>query len=191
MQKEELQSMMPFMLLFFAVASVALLRSGGKWFGSRIAHSSKEIAELQKRVGGMKKEEMQGMMHEVMGQMFATMTSDEKLELLMGMMGKMKEGSQTKDSAAKPGPKEGPGGMKEMMAKMMKGGEEQEAMMPEVMLKGMMPHCIKMMLPNISKDKRADLASGLIATLVEQASKDMSDKEKAAFVSKVRKTVND
>ena len=190
MKKEELRSMMPFMLLFFAVASVALLRSGGKWYGSRIAHSSKAMAAMQKRIGGMKKEEMQGMMHDLMGQMFATMSSDEKLELLMGMMGKMKEDGDTEESAAEPSEKEGPGGMKEMMAKMMKGGEAQEAMMPEMMLKGMMPHCIKMMMPNISKDKRTALASGLISTLVEQATSGMSDKDKAAFVSKVAKTIN-
>ena len=44
-------------------------------------------------------------------------------------------------------------------------------------------------MPNIAKEKRADLASGLITTLVEQASQDMSDKDKAAFMSKVAKTI--
>jgi hypothetical protein len=50
-------------------------------------------------------------------------------------------------------------GMQNMMAKMMQGGEKQESMMPEMMLKGMMPHCIKMMIPTIAKDKRADIVT--------------------------------
>ena len=81
------------------------------------------------------------------------------------------------------------GGMKEMMAKMMHGGKEEEFAMPEMMLKGMMPHCIKMMMPTISKDKRSDLASSLVNTIMEQASKGMSDEEKTTFVEKVVKTI--
>lgn len=191
MEKEELGSMMPFMLLFFAVALIALLRTRAHWHGSQVPHLSKAIvAAKQMRSGGMKKDEMQSMMHELMGEMFATMSSDEKIELLMGMMGKMKEQGQSEGTARDPSGKEGPGSMKEMMAQMMKGGKEQEAAMPEMMLKGMMPHCVTMMMPNVAKEKRADIASDLIGTLVEQASKDMSNKDRAAFRSKVSKTIN-
>lgn len=82
----------------------------------------------------MNKEEMQSMMSEMIEGMFSNMTADDKKDMMMGMM-----------SA-----KEGEGGMKEMMAKMMHGGEDQESIMPEMMLKGMMPHCIKMMMPAIT-----------------------------------------
>ena len=138
----------------------------------------------------MKKEEMQSKMHEMMQNMCAKMTSDEKTEMMMGMMGKMKESMNIEDMMSKMSTKDGPGGMKEMMAKMMQGGEGPESMMPEMMLKGMMPHCIKMMMPAISKDKRADLVSGMISTLMEQASNDMSDEEKASFTAKVTEILN-
>jgi len=138
----------------------------------------------------MNKEEMQSKMHEMMQKMCANMTSDEKTEMMMGMMGKMKEGMNIEDMMRKMSTKEGSGGMKEMMAKMMQGGEGPESMMPEMMLKGMMPHCIKMMMPSISKDKRADLVSGMISTLMEQASNDMSDEEKASFTAKVAEAIN-
>jgi len=138
----------------------------------------------------MNKEEMQSKMHEMMQKMCANMTSDEKTEMMMGMMGKMKESMNIEDMMRKMSTKEGSGGMKEMMAKMMQGGEGPESMMPEMMLKGMMPHCIKMMMPSISKDKRADLVSGMISTLMEQASNDMSDEEKASFTAKVAETIN-
>ena len=81
------------------------------------------------------------------------------------------------------------GDMKKKMEKMMQGGEERELMMPEMMLSMMMPHCIKMMMPAISNDKRAKLASKLVGNVGEQASSDMSGKEKASFVAKVVETV--
>ena len=142
----------------------------------------------------MNKEEMQSMMPEMMEKMFSGMTTDDKKEMMMGMMAKMKEGIDMKEMMPKMmmgmmSAKEGEGGMKEMMAKMMHGGEEKESMMPEMMLKGMMPHCIKMMMPAISKEKRADLVSNMVSTLMEQASSGMSDEEKATFVSKVVDTI--
>ena len=138
----------------------------------------------------MNKEEMQSMMPDMMEKMFSGMSTDDKKEMMMGMMAKMKEGIDMKEMMPKMmmgmmSAKEGEGGMKEMMAKMMHGGEEQESMMPEMMLKGMMPHCIKMMMPAISKDKRADLVSNMVSTLMDQASRGMSDAEKTRFVAKV------
>ena len=80
----------------------------------------------------MNVEEMQSMMPEMMEKMCASMTADDQKEIMMGMMTKMKEGVD----------------MKEMMPEMMQCcGEEGESMMPEMMLKVMMPHCIKMMMP--------------------------------------------
>jgi hypothetical protein len=142
----------------------------------------------------MNKEEMQSMMPEMMEKMFASMTADDKKEMMIGMMAKMKEGIDMQEMMPKMmmgmmSAKEGEGGMKEMMAKMMHGGEEQESTMPEMMLKGMMPHCIKMMMPAISKDKRTDLVSGIVRILMEQASSGMSDEEKATFVGKVVETI--
>ncbi|MBT8123974.1 MAG: hypothetical protein KJO81_04020 [Gammaproteobacteria bacterium] len=138
----------------------------------------------------MNKEEMQSMMPEMMEKMFSGMTTDDKKEMMMGMMAKMKEGIDMKDMMPNMmmgmmSAKEGEGGMKDMMAKMMHGDEGKESMMPEMMFKGMMPHCIKMMMPAISKEKRADLVSNMVSTLMEQASSGMSDAEKSSFVAKV------
>ena len=133
----------------------------------------------------MDKEQMQSVMHEKMRKMCAGMSSDEKTDMMMGMMEKMKENIDFEQMMSKISTDEGPGGMKEMMGKMMEGRGDDHAMMPEMMLKAMMPHCITMMMPKVSKDKRADLASDLIATVVEQATDDMTEAEKAAFVGKV------
>ena len=142
----------------------------------------------------MNKEEMQSMMPEMMEKMFSGMTTDDKKEMMMGMMSKMKEGINMQEMMPKMmmgmmSDKEGEGSMEEMMSKMMHGGEEKESAMPEMMLKGMMPHCIKMMMPNISKDKRADLVSGLVNTIVKQATNGMSDEEKTTFVEKIVDTI--
>lgn len=142
----------------------------------------------------MNKEEMKKMMPEMMEKMFSGMTVDDKKEMMMGMMSKMKEGINMQEMMPKMmmgmmSAKEGEGGMKEMMVKMMHGGEEKESAMPEMMLKGMMPHCIKMMMPAISKDKRADLVSSLVNTIVEEASSGMPDAEKTKFVEKVVETL--
>ena len=142
----------------------------------------------------MNQDEMQNIMREMMGQMFANMTSEDKIEMMMGMMDKMKEGINMEEMMPKMmmammSAEKGTGGMKEMMAKMLQAGEEKESMMPEMMLKGMMPHCIKMMMPAIAKDKRADLVTNLVSALMEQATSGMSGEEKAAFVAKTIETV--
>ena len=138
----------------------------------------------------MNKKKMKSMMPEMMEKMFAGMTVDDKEDMMMGMMAKMKEGIDMQEMMPKimmgmMSAKEGEGGMKEMMAEMMQRGEAQESMMPEMMLKGMMPHCIKMMMPAIPKDKRADLVPAIVGTIMEQASRGMSDEEKATFAAKV------
>jgi hypothetical protein len=145
-------------------------------------------------MSGMSKEEMQGMMREIMDKMFTNVTVDDRKEIMISMMDKMREGINMKEMMPKMmmgmmSAEEGKGGMKDMMAKMMQGGQEHEAMMPEMMLKGMMPHCIKMMMPAISKNKRSDLVSSMVSTLMEQASSGMSDEEEAALVAKVLDTI--
>jgi hypothetical protein len=139
----------------------------------------------------MDKVQMQSAMHEKMREMCARMSSDEKTDMMMSMMEKMKENIDFDQMMSKIGTDDGPGGMKDMMGKMMQGGEGDHAMMAEMMLKAMMPHCITMMMPKVSKDKRADLASDLIATIVKQATDGMTEAEKAAFVGKIILSMRD
>lgn len=133
----------------------------------------------------MDKKQMQSAMHEKMREMCANMSSEEKTDMMMGMMEKMKGEIDFDQMMSEMKADGGPGGMKDMMAKMMQGGEGHESKMPEMMLKAMMPHCITMMMPKVAKDRRADIASGLIAAVVDQATKDMTADEKAAFVGNV------
>ena len=138
----------------------------------------------------MKIEEMQSKMHDMMAQCLANMSADEKTEMMMAMMEKMKEGAGMEQMMAKMDKMGGPGAMQEMMGQMMSGGDEQESMMPEMMLKTMMPHCVTMMMPKIPKDKRADLIMGTVTTLMGQASSDMSDEEKVSFKKQVIEAIN-
>lgn len=85
---------------------------------------------------------------------------------------------------------EGQGGMMGMMSEMMGGGQETETpMMPQMMME-MMPQCMKMMLPNMPKEKRIEFVLEMTAALIEQGSDGMSKEEKndfkAAVVEKVK-----
>ena len=78
-------------------------------------------------MSGMSKEEMQGMMREIMDKMFTNVTVDDRKEIMISMMDKMREGINMKEMMPKMmmgmmSAEEGKGGMKDMMAKMMQGG---------------------------------------------------------------------
>jgi hypothetical protein len=80
----------------------------------------------------------------------------------------------------------GEGGMMGMMSKMMGGGEGTAMpMMPGMMMEMMMPQCIKIFLPRMTKEKRTDFALNIISTLVEHGSSGLSDEERKDFVSKI------
>ena len=72
-----------------------------------------------------------------------------------------------------------------MMSKMMEGSQKEEGPgIPSIGLT-MMPHCLKMMLPRISKQKRMDFVSEMIPILVEQGCLGMAEEEKKDFLAKV------
>ncbi len=92
--------------------------------------------------------------------------------------------------------------MSKCMMEMMSGRKnmnDQMGMMPKGMEKGqggegpgipsigltMMPHCLKMMLPCIPKEKRMDFVSEMIPILVEQSCLEMAEEEKKDFLAKV------
>lgn len=139
----------------------------------------------------MAEEETQQEMAQKMEAMIGSMSAEEKRNILKGLVSKLTEGVDTQEMMptmmmSMMGSK---GEMKKKMAKVMQGGEESESMMPKMMLSMMMPHCIKTMMPAISKDKRVKLASKLVGTVVEQASNGMSGKERASFVAKIVEAV--
>ncbi len=78
---------------------------------------------------------------------------------------------------------------KHKMMGMMGGGEDEGGMMSKMMM-GMMPQCLKVMLPNMPKEKRVDFVLEMVTTLVEHGCTGMSDNEKEDFVTKLIEKVN-
>ncbi len=156
-------------------------------------------------MGRMSKEEKDEMMDKMMGQFFADMTAEDKQKMMAEMMPKMMEGVNMMEMMPRMmmsmmgggdseggmmGGGEGKGGMMGMMDKMMGGGQGEEMpMMPQMMM-GMMPQCLKIMLPNMQKEKRIDFVLEIVATLMEHGCADMSNKEKEDLVAKIIEKVN-
>lgn len=136
----------------------------------------------------MNESERQAMMHAMMEQFFGGMGAEEKKEMLATMMGKMTEGMDMNEmmptmmmSGGGGCDGESHGGMQGMMSGMTPGGAEQP--MPEMMLKMMMPHCIGMMLPAIDPDKRSEVATAILSTIVEKGTVGMSDEQRRSFLA--------
>jgi hypothetical protein len=141
-------------------------------------------------MGRMSKEEKEEMMGKMMEKFFANMTAEDKEKMMEAMMPKMMEGVNMMEMMPKMmmgmmGEGEGECGPMEMMSKMMEGGQEGEMpMMPQMMME-MMPHCIKMMLPDVPIEKRIDFVLTMVTTRMEQGCIGMSNEEKTDFVAKV------
>ena len=115
-----------------------------------------------------------GIMDKMMGFMVGRMSREEKEKMIGKMMDKF-FGDMTVEEKKKM--------VAEMMPKMMEGINMME-MMPKMMTE-MMPQCLKMMLPNIHKEKRIDFVLKMVTTLMEQGCFGMSEEEKKDFVAKV------
>jgi hypothetical protein len=150
---------------------------------------------MEKMMGFMmdrtSKEEKQAMMAEMMERFFATMTAEDKQHMMEAMMPRMMEGMNMMDM------------MPNMMMGMMGEGKEASCLpemtegekgkgisgMPQMMMH-MMPHCLKMMLPHVAKDRRKEFALQIVATLMEQSCADMPEEEKQQFVAQVMEKVH-
>ncbi len=130
-------------------------------------------------MGRMSKGEKEEMMSKMMEKFFTDMTAEDKQKMMGEMMPKMMMGMM--------GGGEDEGGM---MSKMM--GGDQGTGMPMIlqMMMSMMPQCLKIMLPNMPKEKRIDFVLEIVATLMEHGCADMSNKEKADLVAKITEKVN-
>lgn len=139
----------------------------------------------------LSKEEKLEMMSTMMGKFLAGFTVEDKQKMMEKMMPKMMEGVNMMEMMPKMmmnmmGGNDGEGGMMGMMSKMMGGSEGSSMpMMPATMMEMMMPQCIKMFLPKMTKEKRIDFALKMVSTIVEQGSSGLSKKEKEDFVSKI------
>ncbi len=120
-------------------------------------------------------------MDKMMGIMMGRMSKGEKEEMMGKMMEKFFADMTAEDKQKMMG---------EMMPKMMGGGQGTEMpMMPQMMM-GMMPQCLKIMLPNMPKEKRIDFVLEIVATLMEHGCAAMSNKEKGDLVAKIIEKVN-
>jgi hypothetical protein len=116
---------------------------------------------------------------------------EDKQKMMEKMMPRMMEGVNMMDMMPKMmmsmmGGNGGEGGMMGMMSQMMGRGEETAMpLMPGMMMEIMMPQCIKMVLPKMTKKKRIDFAMNIVSTLVEHGSSGLSEEEKRDFVSRI------
>jgi len=133
-------------------------------------------------MGRMSKGEKEEMMGRMMDRFFADMTVDDKKKMMAEMMPKMMEGINMMGMM---GGSQGECGMMGMMSKMMGGGQEGEMPAMPQMMREMIPRCLRMMLPNMPKEKRIDFVLNMVTTLVEQGCVGMSEEEKADFLAKV------
>lgn len=142
----------------------------------------------------MSSERMENMMPEMMDKMLGGMSTDDKKEMMMGMMGKMCEGVDMKEMMPMMMGKMMQGGSQHsmpetmpMMGQMKQGGAEQS--MPGTMLETMMPHCIGMMLPGIDPDKRGEAAATIVAAIVDKGTAGLSDEQKKSFLEAIKRAI--
>lgn len=146
-------------------------------------------------LGKLSKEEKLEMMSTMMEKFLAGFTTEDKQKMMEMMMPKMMEGMNMMEMMPKMmmtmmGGNGGKGGMMGMMSKMMGGGEGTAMpMMPTMMIEMMMPQCIKMFLPMMTKEKRTDFALNIVSALVEHGSSGLSEEEKKDFISKIMERV--
>jgi hypothetical protein len=142
-------------------------------------------------MGKLSKEEKLEMMSTMMEKFLAGFTVEDKQKMMEKMMPRMMEGVNMMDMMPKMmmsmmGGNGGEGGMMGMMSQMMGRGEETAMpLMPGMMMEIMMPQCIKMVLPKMTKKKRIDFAMNIVSTLVEHGSSGLSEEEKRDFVSRI------
>jgi hypothetical protein len=126
-----------------------------------------------------------GMMEKMMDYMMGRTTKEEKNEMMprmmqganmMEMMSRMMMGMMGGEKAEGCGP--------EMMEKMKEGGSGADMPMMPQMMTTMMPECLRMMLPKLSKEERKDFALRMISTLLEQGSVGMSEEERNDFAGR-------
>ncbi|MEE8423414.1 MAG: hypothetical protein V3S49_02630 [Thermodesulfobacteriota bacterium] len=146
---------------------------------------------MGRMMGRMSKEDKEMMMNGMMDKFFADMTVDDKKNMMSEMMPRMMQGINMMEmiptmmmSMMESGKGMG-GGMSGMMSKMKDGCEGMEKPEMAPMMMEMMPRCVTMMLPNISKEKRIDFALKMVDTLIDQGSAGMSEEEKRAFTTRM------
>jgi len=142
-------------------------------------------------MGKLSEEEKLEMMSTMMEKFLAGFTVEDKQKMMEKMMPKMMEGVNMMEMMPKMmmtmmGGNGGEGGMMGMMSKMMGAGEG-TAMptMPATMMEMMLPQCLKMFLPKMTKEKRTDFALNVVSVLIEQGSSGLSEQEKKDFISKM------
>jgi len=142
-------------------------------------------------MGKLSKEEKLEMMSTMMEKFLAGFTVEDKRKMMEKMMPRMMEGVNMMEMMPKMmmsmmGGNGGEGGMMGMMSQMTGRGEETAMpLMPGMMMEIMMPQCIKMFLPRMTKEKRTDFAINIASTVVEQGSSGLSEEEKRDFISKI------
>lgn len=138
-------------------------------------------------IGRMTKEEKDLMLNQMMDEFLSDLSAEDRKEIIEEMFPKMMQGINMMEM------------MPQMMMEMMWGQSEeggiskmngskkhpQVNMMPEMMME-MMPQCLKVITPNIPKEKRTEFILKMLTILTEQGCADMSNKEKEEFFKKAK-----
>ena len=128
---------------------------------------------MQGMMGRMSKEEKEAMMSKMMDKFLGDMTSEDKQKMMSEMMPKMMTNMM--------------GNSKDGMTGICKNKME-EFGMPDMMRK-MMPQCLNIMLPKLSKEKRIDFILKLIIILLKQGCMELSENEKFFLITAIAKEV--
>lgn len=134
-------------------------------------------------MGRMSKEDKEEMMDKMMGEFFAGMTAKDKQEMMAAMMPKMMEGMNFMEMMPRMmmgmmGSGEGTGCMPGATSEASEHAAGGPAPMMQMMMTEMMPHCLKMMLPQMPQEARREFVLKMVGTLLEQGSADLTDEEK-------------
>ena len=148
---------------------------------------------MQFMVSRMDKAEKDAMMEKMMDKMLSDFTTEEKQKLIETMMPKMMEGINIMEIMPEIMMKmmggKNEGGMMGMMPNMESGPKGMPMSMMPAMIMEMMPQCLKMMLPNIPKEKRINFILKMVSTLTEHGLTGLSAEEKNQFLDNITEII--
>ena len=143
----------------------------------------------------MSKEEKQNLMLWTVDRFLVEMTVTDKKNMMLKIMPQMLKGIDMLEimpviMATMMGCEKQEGsGLMGIASKMFNGGEGMETSMMVLMMMEMIPQDIKVMLPNMPKEKRIEFAHRVMNILMNEGCRDMSEEERDAFINGLMKRI--
>ena len=143
----------------------------------------------------MSKEEKQNLMLWTVDKFLVEMTVADKKNMMLKIMPQMLKDIEMLEimpviMATMMGcEKQDGSGLMGIASKMFNGGEGMETSMMVLMMMEMIPQDIKVMLPNMPKEKRTEFANRVMTILMNEGCRDMSAEEKETFINGLMKQI--